>query len=64
MKAGIIVLNQSTPDILFLSFLSNQENRAFDILQGKIYGEGRQLFVYPIKAKGPEVVLEAQTPVG
>jgi len=42
----------------------NQPNRAFDILRGKIYREQEELFVYPIKAKGPEVVLEAQTPVG
>ena len=42
----------------------NQPNRAFDILREKIYREQEELFVYPIKAKGPEVVLEAQTPVG
>jgi hypothetical protein len=42
----------------------NQPNRAFDILHEKIYWEQEELFVYPIKAKGPEVVLEAQTPVG
>lgn len=42
----------------------NQPNRAFDILREKIYREESELFVYPIKAKGPEVVLEAQTPVG
>lgn len=45
----------------------SQPNRAFDVLQGKIYcgkEAGEKLFVYPIKAKGPEVVLEAQTPVG
>lgn len=43
----------------------NQSNRAFDVLQRKIYRENNdELFVYPIKAKGPEVVLEAQTPVG
>jgi hypothetical protein len=42
----------------------NQPNRAFDILREKIYREQEELFVYPIKAKGLEVVLEAQTPVG
>src|SRR5262249_54145695 len=43
----------------------NQPNRAFDILRGKIHRENNEeLFVYPIKAKGPEVVLEAQAPVG
>jgi hypothetical protein len=42
----------------------NQPNRAFEILREKIYRENNQeLFVYPIKAKGPEAVLEAQTPV-
>ncbi len=44
-----------------------QPNRAFDILRNKIYREvGVQegQFVYPIKAKGPEVALEAQAPVG
>ncbi len=38
-----------------------QPNRAFEILREKLYQE---LFVYPIKAKGPKVVLEAQAPVG
>lgn len=46
----------------------SQSNRAFDILKEKIYRadetNGLELFIYPIKAKGPEVVLEAQTPVG
>jgi hypothetical protein len=43
----------------------NQPNRAFDVLRRKIYRENNdELFVYPIKAKDPEVVLEAQTPVG
>lgn len=45
----------------------NQPNRAFAILEKKLYQEEqmkREPFVYPIKAKGPEVVLEAQTPVG
>lgn len=45
----------------------NQPNRAFDILQNKLYEgldrAGRQ-YISPIKAKGPEVVLEAQAPVG
>jgi hypothetical protein len=45
----------------------NQQNRAFDVLRDKIYREDGSVdesFIYPIKAKGPEVVLEAQTPVG
>ena len=45
----------------------DQPNRAFDILRKKIYKRNsveEELFVYPKKAKGPEVVLEAQTPVG
>jgi hypothetical protein len=45
----------------------DQPNRAFDILREKIYREDEareELFIYPIKAKGPEVVLEALTPVG
>lgn len=41
----------------------NQPNRAFDILLEKIYREEQELFVFPIKAKGLEAVLEAQTPV-
>lgn len=44
----------------------NQLNRAFDILRNKLYGNlGRfdRKFTLPLKAKGPEVVLEAQTPV-
>lgn len=42
----------------------DQPNRTFEALQEKIYREKEELCVYPIKAKGPEVVLEAQTPVG
>jgi hypothetical protein len=45
----------------------DQPNRAFAILKDKIYQEVEgqsELFVYPIKAKDPKVVLEAQTPVG
>jgi hypothetical protein len=45
----------------------DQPNRAFAILEGKLYQEyeGKpDPFVFPLKAKGPEVVLEAQTPVG
>lgn len=45
----------------------DQPNRAFAILKEKLYQEGqrrREPFVFPVKAKGPEVILEAQTPVG
>jgi hypothetical protein len=45
----------------------DQSNRAFAILKDKIYQEDEgqsEPFVFPIKAKGPKVVLEAQTPVG
>ena len=45
----------------------NQPNRAFAVLEKKIYQDGQgqcEPFVFRIKAKGPEVVLEAQTPVG
>jgi Protein of unknown function (DUF3800) len=45
----------------------DQPNRAFTILEKKIYRndqEGREPFVFPIKAKDPKVALEAQTPVG
>ena len=45
----------------------DQPNRAFAILERKLYQEGertREPFVFPLKAKDPEVVLEAQTPVG
>lgn len=45
----------------------DQPNRAFEILQKKLH-EGFELldkpFIFPINAKGPEVVLEARTPVG
>jgi hypothetical protein len=45
----------------------NQPNRAFEILQSKLYdglGQFVKQYISPIKAKGPEVVLEAQAPVG
>ena len=45
----------------------DQPNRAFAILEEKLYrevGREREAFVFPLKAKGPKVVLEAQTPVG
>lgn len=45
----------------------DQPNRAFAILKDKIYQEDKgqsEPFIFPIKAKGPKVVLEAQTPVG
>lgn len=45
----------------------DQPNRAFAILKDKIYQEDEgqcDPFIYPIKAKSPKVVLEAQTPVG
>jgi hypothetical protein len=45
----------------------SQPNRAFIILEEKLYQkDGRECepFIFPLKAKGPEVVLEAQAPVG
>ena len=45
----------------------NQPNRAFAVLEKKIYQDDQgqcEAFVFPIKAKGPKVALEAQTPVG
>ncbi len=39
-----------------------QPNRVFAILKEKIYEQ--EPSIYPLKAKGPKVVLEAQTPVG
>lgn len=45
----------------------DQPNRAFTILKDKIYQEDEgqsEPFVFPIKAKNPKVILEAQTPVG
>ena len=43
----------------------DQPNRAAEILKEKIHlSFGREPFIFPIKAKGPKVVLEAQTPVG
>jgi hypothetical protein len=50
-----------------LSNCTSQANRAFEILEGKLYrGKEEQVkpFVFPIKAKSPEAGLEAQTPVG
>lgn len=44
-----------------------QPNRAFAILEKKLYRESKRErgpFVFPLKAKSPEGVLEAQTPVG
>jgi hypothetical protein len=44
----------------------DQPNRAFEILRNKLYGSLDHFdrkFTFPLKAKGPEVVLEAQTPV-
>ena len=43
----------------------DQPNRALAILKEKLYSEmGIESFLFPIKAKGPKVFLEAQTPVG
>ena len=45
----------------------NQPNRAFTILERKIYQEDKgqcEPFIFPLKAKSPKVALEAQTPVG
>lgn len=42
----------------------NQLNRTSDIIREKMYREQNIFSVYPIKAKGPEMTLEAQTPVG
>lgn len=45
----------------------DQPNRAFAILKKKLYPEAEHMhesFVFPLKAKGPKVSLEAQTPVG
>jgi hypothetical protein len=41
----------------------DQPNRASTILEKKLL-QPREECVFPIKAKGPKVVLEAQTPVG
>ena len=44
----------------------DQPNRAFEILRNKMFGNLDRFdrkFTLPLKAKGPEVVLEAQTPV-
>lgn len=45
----------------------DQPNRAFAILEKKLYREDQnqhEPFVFPLKAKGPKEILEAQTPVG
>lgn len=41
----------------------DQPNRAFSVLEKKIYQE-RELLIFPRKAKGPKEILEAQSPVG
>ena len=42
----------------------DQPNRAFAILERKLYFDDQGSYVFPLKAKGPEEVLKAQTPVG
>ena len=63
-SAGLQLADMIARPIGLSALRPDQPNRAFDILREKIYREEEELFIYPIKAKSPEVVLEAQTPVG
>jgi hypothetical protein len=66
-SAGLQLADMVARPIGLAMFRPDQPNRAFDVLQEKIYQEDvglEELFTYPIKAKGLEELLEAQTPVG
>jgi hypothetical protein len=66
-SAGLQIADIAARPIGLSVLRPDQPNRAFEILQEKLYQEGEGghgPFIYPLKAKGPEVVLEAQTPVG
>jgi len=66
-SAGLQIADIAARPIGLSVLRPDQPNRAFEILEKKLYQEElafREPFVLPIKAKGPKVVLEAQTPVG
>lgn len=66
-SVGLQIADMAARPIGLSVLRPDQPNRAFMILEKKLYQESqgdRESFVFPIKAKGPEVVLEAQTPVG
>lgn len=66
-SAGLQIADIAARSIGLSVLRPNQPNRAFAVLERKIYQDGQgqcEPFVFPIKAKGPKVALEAQTPVG
>ncbi len=60
-SAGLQIADLAARPIGLSILRPEQINRAFQVFENKLYGEISSL---PIKAKGPKVVLEAQTPVG
>jgi hypothetical protein len=66
-SAGLQIADIAARPIGLSVLKPNQPNRAFAILEGKLYREDQtqgELVSFPIKAKGPKASLEAQTPVG
>ena len=66
-SAGLQVADIAARPIGLSVLRPDQPNHAFNILEDKLWQEyrgERGPFVFPIKAKGPEVSFEAQTPVG
>ena len=66
-SVGLQIADMAARPIGLSVLRPDQPNRAFAILEGKLYQEGKgqtDSFIFPIKAKGPKVDLEAQTPVG
>jgi hypothetical protein len=65
-SAGLQLADLAARPIGLSVLRPDQRNRAFEVLEKKLYKDERgqyEPFVYPLKAKGPKVVLEAQTPV-
>lgn len=65
-SAGLQLADLAARPIGLSVLRPNQQNHAFSVLEKKLYQEkdkAREPFVFPLKAKGPEVVLEAQAPV-
>lgn len=63
-SAGLQIADLAARPIGISILRPEQPNRAFAILEKKLYQGEQESFVFPLKAKGPEEVLEAQTPVG
>lgn len=66
-SAGLQIADMVARPIGLSVLRPDQPNRAFAILEKKLYRldqRQNESFVFPIKAKGPKAVLEAQTPVG